>query len=160
MYELSHFPENQGHIAKQLVLPDTIKRAILAENWVQLDIELEKLINKDGLLYKELRYFFPKLKTIEFIINIRDAQNEYEEDGIWHDDGSRIFAFSLGLNFNTSKISGGKLLIRKKGSNESEVLESPKYGECYFFKTGEFGYEHKVCAVTEGRRIVMAGWCT
>lgn len=160
MYQLSHFPENQGHFAKQLVLPDTIKKAILAENWPQLDCELDELIKEDGLLYKELKYFFPKLKEIEFIINIRDAKNEYEEDGIWHDDGSRIFAFSLGLNLNTSQISGGDLLIRNKGSKDSEVLVPPQYGECYFFKTGEFGYEHKVCAVTKGRRIVMAGWCT
>ena len=52
---------------------------------------------------KELNNIFEFLKQfhdfnfIEFIISIRDSQNEWEEDGIWHDDGSRVFAFSLSL---------------------------------------------------------------
>jgi Rps23 Pro-64 3,4-dihydroxylase Tpa1-like proline 4-hydroxylase len=160
MYRIKNFPKNQGHFAKKLVLPDTIKTLLLAQNWEELDMELAKLIDSNGILYKELQHFFPNLTNIEFIISIRDSNNEYEEDGIWHDDGSRIFAFSLGLNVNPKLIQGGDLLIRKKNSEDIDQLPPPAFGTCYFFKTGEFDYEHKVCRVTSGKRIVMAGWCT
>jgi Rps23 Pro-64 3,4-dihydroxylase Tpa1-like proline 4-hydroxylase len=148
------------YVSQKLVLPDTVKDYILEENWPSLDEWFQEYSSPNGEFFQILKDYFPEIKIVEFIINIRDAANEYEEDGIWHDDGSRILAFSLGLNIKPKDIIGGDLLIRKKGEKSCQKITPPEFGKCYFFKTGTFGYEHKVCAVTKGRRIVIAGWCT
>lgn len=160
MTTLANIPNNSALVIKKVVLPDTIKQAVLDQNWNNLDEEFSKLITRDGQFSKELKYFFPELNEVEFIISLRDSKNDYEEDGIWHDDGSRILAFSLGLNIDTTSIEGGNLLVRKKGEENSIIIPPPKFGECIFFKTGVWGYEHKICAVTKGYRLIIAGWCT
>lgn len=154
------FPEQNAFIRTQVVLPDTIIRHVNNKKWELLDEEFLHLTSPDQALFNFFKSYLPKLKNIEFIINIRDANNEYEEDGIWHDDGSRELAFSIGLNQRPKNIEGGKLKIRKKNSTEHQEIFPPSLGECYIFKTGIWGYEHKVTAVTKGRRIVIAGWCS
>lgn len=144
----------------EVVLPDTIKELVIQEKWQELDDFFLKATRPSGFFFKQLKNYVPTLKNVEFIINIRDAANEYEEDGIWHDDGSRVFAFSLGLNLNPKHIKGGELYIRKKQSESYEVLNPPPFGTCYYFKTGIDGYEHKIKAVSAGKRIVIAGWCS
>jgi len=160
MNKLTNISSNSALVIKKVVLPDTIKRAVKEQNWNLLDEEFTKLVKPNAPFFNELKHFFPEIKEVEFIISLRSSLNEHEEDGIWHDDGSRVFAFSLGLNLGPEKIKGGKLLLRKKGEESYQELASPKYGECYFFKTGVWGYEHKICQVTQGERLIIAGWCT
>lgn len=154
------FPEQNAFIRTQVVLTDTIMKHVHNENWKLLDKEFLFLTGPDQALFNFFKTYLPQLKSIEFIINIRDADNDYEEDGIWHDDGSRELAFSIGLNQMPKNIEGGKLNIRKKNTTEQQEILPPSFGECYIFKTGIWGYEHKVTAVTKGRRIVVAGWCS
>jgi Rps23 Pro-64 3,4-dihydroxylase Tpa1-like proline 4-hydroxylase len=92
------------------------------------------------------------------MLAIRDSQNEWEEDGIWHDDGSRQFAISLSLNEFPETIEGGKLGFRKKGEEKITLIPTPKFGEMIVFLSGIHGYEHRTHQVTKGRRIILVGW--
>ena len=87
---------NQGYHLSYFTLDHEIKNLVITENWQGLDDEFKKLTSKDGRLFKYLQEYHD-FENIEFIISIRDSSNEWEEDGIWHDDGSRVFAFSLSL---------------------------------------------------------------
>ncbi len=98
--------------------------------------------------------------TIEFIISIRSSFEFPDEDGIWHDDGSRKFAFSLSLTLEPEQVVGGVLEIRPKGADASHRIPTPKFGKMIVFATGQTGYEHKINRVSEGERIIIAGWCT
>tara|TARA_B100001971_G_scaffold111191_1_gene102138 strand:+ start:82333 stop:82818 length:486 start_codon:yes stop_codon:yes gene_type:complete len=160
MLNLSQISPKEAFVIRKMVLPDTIKDLIDLEDWKKLDDFFLGACASNGFIFQFMQEFVPELKSLEFIISIRDAKNDYEEDGIWHDDGSRVFAFSLGLNLNPESIEGGNLLIRAKGSMHETSIKPPHFGNCILFKTGIHGYEHKVKAVTKGRRIVIAGWCT
>jgi hypothetical protein len=107
-----------------------------------------------------LRY--EKFSQIEFIISIRSSLIEPDDDGIWHDDGSRVLAFSLSLTLEPVVIEGGCLEIRRReGSNqESVVIPTPLFGTMIVFATGHRGFEHKINRVIQGERIIIAGWCT
>lgn len=131
---------------------------VLHENWELLDHEVE-LFLKDSELVNILKSFC-SFTDIEHIISIRDASNPWEEDGIWHDDGSRKLAFSLSLTKNSSNIQGGVLEIRKKGESISQKIPPFEWGEVVIFKTGISHFEHKINQVTSGRRIIIAGWCS
>ena len=149
--------ENQGYCLVKMNLPEALRELVSNENWSELDAEFFKLTAKDGLIFQTLR-LFRDFQSIEFIISLRDANNEWEEDGIWHDDGSRLLAFSLSLTLNSPK--GGVLEFRKKGECNSNKIPTPTYGEMIVFKTGVEGYEHKINQVTEGQRLIIAGWCS
>lgn len=138
-------------------VPDILKAFIASENWQALDDEFKRLTSKNGELFNFLKSFHD-FEKIEFIISIRDSANDWEEDGIWHDDGSRVFAFSLSLT--EKPIKGGKLGVRKKGENNFLLIPTPSYGGIILFLTGIYGYEHKIHQVTSGRRIIIAGWCS
>lgn len=140
-------------------LPEIVKDYVLEEKWSLLDDEFKKLSHKDGELFQFLSTYH-EFNSIEFIISIRDSQNEWEEDGIWHDDGSRVFAFSLSLNVNPHNISGGRLGIRSIGSTDFHEIPTPGFGDIILFLTGVYGYEHKIHQVTQGKRIIIAGWCS
>ena len=148
-----------GHFKGKLVLNDTVKRAVSESDWDLLDNEFHKLTNNDGDLFKYLRAV-SSFESIEFIISIRDSENEWEEDGIWHDDGSRSLAFSLSLMMEPEKIEGGVLELRKKGLVESIKIPPFSFGEIIVFLTGTSGFEHKINQVTKGARIIIAGWCS
>lgn len=122
-----------------------------------IDHYYQKQTTPNASLFNILNLFTP-CKEIEFIISLRSSENDWEEDGIWHDDGSRDLAFSLSLTRNIPK--GGVLEIKKKDDNFSTYITTPKMGEMIVFKTGKDGYEHKINAVTKGSRLVIAGWCT
>jgi hypothetical protein len=145
-FHLTHFP-----------LPEKISTLVKEESWKELDEEFKKLTHKEGRLYSFLQAFHD-FEHIEFIISIRDAANEWEEDGIWHDDGSRVFAFSLSLT--DEKIEGGRLGVRPRGQEDFISLPTPGYGGIILFLTGVYGFEHKIHQVLRGRRVIIAGWCS
>jgi hypothetical protein len=144
---------------ESISLPKEVKNLVISENWDDLDKIFISYTQKDGFLFQILSKYIT-FSEIEFIISIRDSQNPYEEDGIWHDDGSRMLAFSLSLTLETN-LEGGILEIRNKNNpHECYQLKTPNYGEMIVFKTGQEGYEHKINKLTKGRRIIIAGWCT
>tara|TARA_Y100000385_G_C12749453_1_gene490275 strand:- start:44 stop:547 length:504 start_codon:yes stop_codon:yes gene_type:complete len=147
-----------GHFAVSGVLDGTAREYIANEDWEALDAYIQVLTAKGGELFKLLSRFCD-FEAIEFIISIRDARNEWEEDGIWHDDGSRKMAFSLSLIDNPQEIKGGVLEIRKKNTNDSLKIPPFSYAEMIVFATGVSRFEHKINQVTSGRRIIIAGWC-
>lgn len=127
------------------------------EKWEELDETYKSLTAPEGQLFKYLSQYHD-FTSIEFIISIRDAGNDWEEDGIWHDDGSRVFAFSLSLTLD--EIKGGRLGVRRKGDESFLEIPTPSFGGIIMFLTGIYGFEHKIHQVTEGRRIIIAGWCS
>lgn len=147
-FHLSHF-----------TLGDEIRELVHLEKWEELDSEFKKLTASEGKLFKFLKSFHD-FNAIEFIISIRDSQNEWEEDGIWHDDGSRVFAFSLSLTLDTETLKGGRLGIRRIGSEQMLTLPTPSFGGIILFLTGIYGFEHRIHQVTKGKRIIIAGWCS
>ncbi len=148
---------NQGYHLSYFTLEDEIKNLVIQENWQELDNEFKKLTEKDGRLFKYLQEYHA-FEDIEFIISIRDSSNEWEEDGIWHDDGSRVFAFSLSLTLGDVK--GGRLGLRHRGEENFIQLPTPSFGGIILFLTGIYGFEHKIHQVLEGKRIIIAGWCS
>jgi len=147
-FHLSYFP-----------LGEEIRQMVRDENWEKLDREMKELTAPGGSLFNFLQEFH-SFNEIEFIISIRDAENEWEEDGIWHDDGSRVFAFSLSLTLNPEEIEGGRLGIRVKSSENILEIPTPGFGTIILFLTGLYNIEHKIHEVKKGRRIIIAGWCS
>lgn len=148
----------KGHFAVNLPLESTVLELVHKEDWESLDSYFMQLTSPTGELFKVLSKFCD-FKAIEFIISIRDAQNPWEEDGIWHDDGSRKLAFSLSLTKDHQEVEGGVLEIRQKGNQDSFKLKPFEYGKMIVFATGENNFEHKINQVTKGKRIIIAGWC-
>ncbi|MDH4468536.1 MAG: 2OG-Fe(II) oxygenase [Bacteriovoracaceae bacterium] len=148
-----------GFLIQTLALPSSLPPLIEKELWQDLDFELSSLIKPQGSIYQSLISYYP-FENIEYITSIRDSKNEWEEDGIWHDDGSRMLAFSLSLNLNLNQIIGGEIGFRKKAEDQSAFISVRPYGDLIIFATGHWGWEHKVYKVSQGIRIVMAGWCS
>lgn len=147
-FHLSYFP-----------LGDEIREFVEAQMWQELDDAFKELTQKDGRLFNFLQTFHD-FSSIEFIISIRDAKNDWEEDGIWHDDGSRVFAFSLSLTLDSDSILGGRLGVRQKGEERMLEIPTPQFGGIILFLTGIYGFEHCIHQVKQGRRIIIAGWCS
>ena len=147
-FHLTHFP-----------LSEELRDAVHHENWEWVDAEFKGLTSPEGSLFKFLKTFHD-FQQIEFIIGLRDASHDWEEDGIWHDDGSRVFAFSLSLTLDSDSIKGGRLGIRRKGEEYFMQIPTPSFGGIILFLTGIYGYEHKIHQVTQGRRVIIAGWCS
>jgi hypothetical protein len=146
-----------GFHVTAIKLPEEVKNFVEKRDWPGLDETFKNLTSPEGKLYQFLQAFH-EFSEIEFIISIRNSLNHWEEDGIWHDDGSRVMAFSLSLTLQ--EIQGGKLAIRKKGQDEVTWLSTPPFGEMIIFLTGLHGYEHKIHQVTQGERVIIAGWCS
>jgi len=150
---------SQGYIKLQVQLPSKVKTWIEEKNYLALDQYFLEIGKTGGELFLLLNAFHA-IEFIEHIIAIRTAP--YDEDGIWHDDGSRAIAFSLSLNQNPSTIDGGDLHFKqKKDSYEKSfinIIPPQEFGTCIIFLTGIWGYEHQVGMVTKGERIVIAGW--
>lgn len=140
-------------------LPSEIMNAVEDRNWAALDTAIKILVSPSGLIFNELKKH-AVFTDIEFIISIRSSLEQSDEDGIWHDDGSRVLAFSLSLTPNSKNIDGGILEIKKKSDLESTKLETPPFGTMIIFRTGHDGFEHKINAVKAGERVIIAGWCT
>lgn len=148
-----------GFFISYFPLGDEIKSFVEQEDWEKLDQAFKELTKKDGRLFKFLNQYHD-FNEIEFIISVRDANNDWEEDGIWHDDGSRVFAFSLSLTLEPDKVKGGRLGIRPKGTENYMQIPTPGFGTIILFLTGIYGFEHKIHQVLEGKRIIIAGWCS
>jgi hypothetical protein len=148
----------QGFLITHLELPDEVLKTVRKRDWAELDRLIALETKPKGRIFKHLRNY-AEFSEIEFIISIRSSLQDPDEDGIWHDDGSRVLAFSLSLTVNPESIEGGRLEIRKQGS-ESVFLPTPAYGTMIVFSTGQQGYEHKINRVIQGERMIIAGWCT
>jgi hypothetical protein len=142
----------------EIEVPENVLEYLKSKDWEKLD-QLIFEWTKKGAFLRSLLEKFHSFNKIEHLINRRLAEND--EDGIWHDDGSRLMAFSLSLNQNVQLIKGGELLIRPKGQPDQVKTLGPfPIGLFTVFLTGEYGFEHKVCRVLSGERITIAGWCS
>jgi hypothetical protein len=150
--------QNGFHLS-YFTLGEEIREFVKKEEWDKLDQAIKNLTKKEGRLFKFLQTFHD-FNEIEFIISVRDSNNEWEEDGIWHDDGSRVFAFSLSVTLDADHIIGGRLAVRQKDSDKYLEIPTPSFGTIILFLTGVYGYEHKIHQVIHGRRIIIAGWCS
>ncbi len=148
---------SQGYIAVQFPLETQVKTFVLEKRWKELDQYFLE-ISKPGGQLREFLNEFLDYEKLEHIIAIRTAP--LDEEGIWHDDGSRFLGFSLSLNLYPETISGGNLFFKKKEEKDSVVFPPQSFGTIILFLSGLFGYEHMVSAVTSGERIVIAGWCS
>lgn len=138
-------------------LPEYIKTYVLEENWKAIDDFFLKEEKAGGLVFNFFKNYL-EFTSIEHIISIRRGPDD--EDGIWHDDGSRILGFTISLSLRNHEIKGGYLRLRNKNSLEFQSFSTRDYGEALLFKTGIYGHEHMVTAVTQGERILIAGWCS
>lgn len=152
-----------GFFKTKIDIPSHWQELVATEKWPQLDREIFDFtscqVDAETSLVKLLKEHCD-FNSIEFIISIRDADNPWEEDGIWHDDGSRKLAFSLSLTNAPENLLGGVLEIRKKGNQKSHKIAPFAFGEIVVFATGGSGFEHKINQVTKGKRIIIAGWCS
>ena len=145
-----------GHVVTQLALPEGAQAFALAGDWTALDRVMREAIEHRLVpLLKTHKQF----ETIEHMLALRDGSDPEEEDGIWHDDGSRVLAFSWSLNFFGSP-SGGTLGIRPRGTTDVIELGPFDPGTLVIFQTGIDGFEHRTSRVTHGKRLVCAGWCS
>ena len=150
--------QNGYHLAR-FKLPPEIKKRVEQQDWDAVDAAFIHLTAPGSELFQFLLEYH-SFETIEHILSIRDAKNAWEEDGIWHDDGSRLFSFSLSITLDAQSVQGGDLGIKKKEQESFLRIPTPQYGDIILFLTGVYGFEHKIHQVTSGTRIVIAGWCT
>lgn len=150
-------PFVNGYTRHLWPLPPEVIKLIEQKNWTALDGYFQTQLKPERAL-RQLLDSYGSFGNVEFILSLRTAPDD--EDGIWHDDGSRKLAFSLGLNLSPEQIEGGELLLKKKDEPESHATRFAPLalGELVVFLTGEYGYEHRVLAVTKGERLVCAGW--
>lgn len=147
-------------------LPIILKGLVEDKNYSELDKVAGELISQDGYLFKYIKEKFPSYfeksqHGFEYIISVREGPQDVDEDGIWHDDGSRLLAFSLSLNINPNSIKGGALLFRPRYDKEYVLsLETRPFGTLTVFATGQEDWEHKTSLVDKGTRVIMAGWLT
>ncbi|MFL5812526.1 MAG: 2OG-Fe(II) oxygenase [Bdellovibrionia bacterium] len=153
----------EGYLLSPIELPAELRHAIEMRDWVRVDQLIQLETQPGGVIFEELRKY-ENFTQIEFIISIRSSLKEPDEDGIWHDDGSRVLAFSLSLTLDADAVEGGRLEMRKRTrEGVSEVLHTiptPPFGTAIIFATGHHGFEHKINRVSGGERIIIAGWCT
>jgi hypothetical protein len=144
-----------GHQLLDLPLPVGAEALAKAESWPALDQLMKEAVEKS---LKPLLLKFKKFESIEHMLAIRHGDDPEEEDGIWHDDSSRVLAFSWSMNF-WGLPSGGTLGIREFGKKEIELGPYPP-GKLIVFNTGIDGFEHRTSRVLKGKRLVCAGWCS
>lgn len=148
---------NEGYLIDQCPLPAQTRSLVLAQDWANLDKIMAALVAPGGAIFEKLSQH-ASFKSIEHMIALRDGASSEEEDGIWHDDGSRVLAFSLSLNYYGLP-QGGELEVRPK-EKETNSLGPFEPGTLVIFRTGQDGFEHRTRKVTAGLRLVCAGWCS
>jgi hypothetical protein len=153
---MNQLPTTSGHHICNIKLPCDIRDAVARQDWLIVDQWAAALCAKGGELFNLLSQYAP-IERLEHMIAVREPP---DEEGIWHDDGSRLIAFSLSLIERPETISGGRLRLKKRGSEIDQAHELGPYlaGTLVIFATGVSGWEHCVEAVSSGRRIVLAGW--
>lgn len=147
----------RGYALESFPVSEKIRNWVRVSDWESIDREFRILTQPSGALFKFLKTFH-EFESIEFILSVRDADDEYQEDGIWHDDGSRLFSFSLSLT--TEPVEGGELGVRRVGDASFHAVKTPDFGQMILFLTGHYGFEHKIHRVTKGRRVMVVGWCS
>lgn len=159
-----HSPLFPGpYIEAKIELPHEFMTYLLNEDYKNLDLEYQASLKPEGFLWRFLSNYC-NFNKLEGILAIREAPND--DEGIWHDDGSRVMGFSLSLNINPETIKGGELLLRQrfifKDSEDTGAIKfGPRpYGTIIMFKTGQDSFEHRVTKVTMGKRVILAGWCS
>ncbi|MBY0515540.1 MAG: 2OG-Fe(II) oxygenase [Bacteriovoracaceae bacterium] len=145
-----------GFLVTPFPLPSGAKEFAKDQKWDELDGVMKNAVHGELKTYLQQ---FKKFSHIEHMLALRDGDNPDEEDGIWHDDGSRVLAFSWSLIF-FGKPSGGTLGIRPRGTTEAIELGPFDPGTLIIFQTGIDGFEHRTSRVTHGKRLVCAGWCS
>lgn len=146
-----------GFVKTEFPLENCVADFIKDKNWKALDDYFLQISKPGNSLHTFLSSFLD-FDFTEHIIAIRSAPGD--EDGIWHDDGSRFLGYSLSLNLDPQSIEGGQLRFKPKDSSHAEVFIPLPYGQIVLFLSGIYGFEHMVTAVTKGQRIVIAGWCS
>lgn len=146
-----------GFLIVDFPLPPQVLELLQNEKWRDLDQYFLDISNANGLLFNFLSEYLD-FEAVEHIIAIRKSPDD--EDGIWHDDGSRFLGFSLSLNQNPKNIAGGELIFKRKNLTHTQIFPPQDYGKMILFLSGIYGFEHMVSAVTQGQRIVIAGWCS
>lgn len=146
---------SEGFLELEFELKPIIKELVISENYLELDQFFKNECQPKGNLYQFLNAIFP-INHLEHIIAVRSSPDD--EDGIWHDDGSRHLGFSLSLNIDPATILGGNLEFKLKTNSNAHIFSPRRYGTIIIFLTGQFGYEHKVTRVEVGVRKVIAGW--
>ena len=86
---------NKGFLKIKFPLPDRILPFVKNRNWQELDSFFGQSVLPSGPLFEMLKNYH-KFQSIEHMLAIRNA--EEDEDGIWHDDGSRYIAFFTLVN--------------------------------------------------------------
>lgn len=147
----------KGHVITHFEIDQYTCELIESQDWQALDKLAANWLSPGGKLAFELSKY-SDFESIEHILAIRCAPDD--EDGIWHDDGSRLLAFSLSLTLDHSNVIGGEVSIRKRGNEAAVCISCQPIGTLIVFNTGQDDYEHRVSAVTRGKRLVLAGWCT
>jgi hypothetical protein len=62
---------------------------------------------------------------------------------------------------DSDAVKGGRLEMRKRvDADVTHSIPTPPFGTAIVFATGHQGFEHKINRVTDGERIIIAGWCT
>jgi len=148
--------KKKGFMQMKLDFPSGFAKSLKDCDWLEVDQKFAGYLEKNGYLRAILDQFHP-YDTTEHMIAIRDAK--VDEDGIWHDDGSRHFAFTWSFN-DDPELQGGELLFKDRGSDECVVIDPPSYETLTVFLTGEYNYEHKVNRVLKGVRKTLVGWCS
>ncbi|OUR96779.1 hypothetical protein A9Q84_10585 [Halobacteriovorax marinus] len=148
--------KKKGFLQMKLAFPKELADALKLCNWQRVDQLLFEYLEVGAFLRTVLDQFHP-YNTTEHMIAIRDARTD--EDGIWHDDGSRHFAFTWSFN-DDPELEGGELLFKVKNSTECTTITPPAYETLTVFLTGEYNYEHKVNKVSRGVRKNLVGWCS
>lgn len=146
----------KGHLLLSFQSAPLAKDFVVKKDWKALDQLAKSWLEPQGPLF-ELLQKYCEFQQVEHILALRQAP---DDEGIWHDDGSRKLAFSLSLTLDNSSVEGGELSIRAKSSDEISTLTCRPYGELVLFNTGKDGFEHKISAVRAGQRLVLAGWCS
>ncbi|MBC7429635.1 MAG: 2OG-Fe(II) oxygenase [Bacteriovorax sp.] len=149
--------DNSNILEVTYPLPEKIIAELRNQNWQSIDQYFLEAERPGGALFEFLRNYLT-FESIEHIIAIRSAPSD--EDGIWHDDGSRILGFTISLTEKPELITGGELRFKKKNDKEWQSVSTRKLGQMMLFKTGIYGFEHMVTAVTSSKRIIIAGWCS
>lgn len=157
---------HRGMYSQQLKLPNEWESLIEVRDFNKLDDYAAKSLERGGILFEKIKSMTPEhiehmTCGFEHILSLREGPQDEEDDGIWHDDGSRILAFSLSLNNSFKDIEGGQLSLRKKEDRNTVYNINPRpFGTLTVFCTGHEGWEHKTHYVKKGSRLVLAGWLT
>lgn len=155
-----------GPCHKNLELPLSWRNYVLTKDWDALYKACLDALKDGQFLFNTLKSltsenFQTELFDYEIMLAQRVGPQDEEEEGIWHDDGSRDFALSISLNPEPENIKGGEVFVRQKSAPDViKCLENLPWGHFWAFPTGKYGWDHRTSRVTYGNRLVLVIWVT